>query len=393
MLKGENILCLSTQDWNDLLTRKQRFMKILAASGNRVLYVQQQMHWLGWLADLKNQFSRIYRCFTPPRQLEKNLWVLTLPLVIPGFQMYPLINRLNNRLLLPYLKHHLARLGMKSPILWSYTPHCGDFAGKLGEKLFIYECVDEFEGARGLINKKAVRELETQVLQKADFAGMTSQFLLERKKDRAKKIYLIPNGSEVEHFAKACDPATPTPLDLQGIKKPVLGFVGRVTYWIDADLLLYLAKERPDWSIVLVGPADRKLEKKLKPQANIHLLGQKPYSELPGYLKGFDLCLNPYIQGEISLGASPLKLYEYLAGGKPILSTPQPEAEKFAPLVKVASTYQEFLVSARKILEEGENPEYPEKRKALSRMNSWEARLGEITQLIEAELKAREEKK
>jgi len=383
MFKGENILCLSTQDWDDWQTRKQRFAKALARAGNRVLYVQQQMHWLGWLADWKKQFPRIYRFLAPPRQVEENLWVLTLPLTLPGFQMSPFLNRLNNRLLLPYLKNALQKLGMERPILWSYTPHCGDFAGKLGEKLFLYECVDEFEGAKGLITKEAVRKLETQVLQKADLAIMTSQFLLERKKDRAKKIFLVPNGAEVEHFAKADEPETPIPEEMQALKKPVLGFVGRVTYWIDGELLVYLAQKRPDWSLALVGPVDKNLEARLKPYANIKLLGARPYAQLPGYLKGFDLCLNPYVEGEISLGASPLKLYEYLATGKPILSTPQPEAEKFVPLVEIARSKEEFLEKAREILEEGEDPQKAEERKKISRQNSWGSRLGEVVRLIE----------
>src|SRR5688572_19009775 len=168
VITGQDFVILSTQDWTSLPTRKHRFSRWWAQDGNRVLYIEQQMHWAGWLADIRNQFSRAWRWLQGPRQVEPNVWVYTLPVVIPFFQMSGLINRINNLFLLPILRAQLKRLGFEHPVLWTYTPHSADFIDKLNEKAVIYEIVDDFVSARGLVRAEAIRKMERRVIAAAD---------------------------------------------------------------------------------------------------------------------------------------------------------------------------------------------------------------------------------
>jgi glycosyltransferase involved in cell wall biosynthesis len=339
-----DILCLSTQDWDALPTRKHRFMRWFAEGGNRVLYIEQQMHWAGWLADLRNQWSRAFKWLRGPRQVASNLWVYTLPPVIPFFQMFRWINRLNNWLLQPVLRAQLKQLGFEKRILWTYTPHSGDFVGKLGESLAVYECVDEFSAARGLVWAETIRALERELIERCNLVIVTAQTLYDSKKSEAQRIVLIHNGAEVNHFNKVADASTPVASALADLPHPVVGFLGAIQYWVDVPLLARIAREHPEWSMALVGPPGMLVDlSELERLPNVRLLGRVPYADLPGYLRAFDVCLNPYKMDGVAEGCSPIKLYEYLATGKPIVSVDMPEARRFDDLIYVAHNADEFV--------------------------------------------------
>src|SRR5262249_10205634 len=154
----------------------------------------------------------------------------------------------------------------------------------------------------------------------------------------------IPNGADLAQFRDAAFGKLKAPDDVMQIPQPRLGFVGHIHYWIDLKLIRFLAEQRPNWSLVLVGPsspmAQLNLVNWLK---NVHIWGSKPQERIPAYMQAFDCCLNPYITGSLADHCSPLKLYEYLAAGKPVVSTEMPEARKFRDEVDVASSYEEFL--------------------------------------------------
>jgi glycosyltransferase involved in cell wall biosynthesis len=157
------------------------------------------------------------------------------------------------------------------------------------------------------------------------------------------KTFCIPNAADVGAFREAAQGRLETPADIARIKGPKLGFIGHIQYWIDLKLIRFLAERRPDWSFVLVGPVSplARLDV-VKSLSNVHLLGRKPEELIPAYVQAFDCCLNPYVTGSLADHCSPLKLYEYLAAGKPIVSTEMPEARKFPEDVKIAVSYEEF---------------------------------------------------
>lgn len=350
MISGHNILCLSTHDWGGLWTRKQRFMQRLARQGNRVLYIEAQASIVS-LRIIKRDWRRIFRWLRGPRKIDDNLYVATLPLVLPFFQISILINKINNWFILRLLKYWLKKLDFKEFVLWTYAPYSDGLAKRIGEKLTIYECVDEFSDSKGLVKPDVVRTLEKHLIEKADLVIVTHENLYKSKKSLAKNIYLIPNGAEVNHFKKSSLPETPIASEMEGITKPIIGFLGAIQYWIDLDLVRHIALSRPQWSIVLIGPVGRLAKtKKIKNLGNIHLLGRIDYANLPSYIKAWDVCINPYVLDGTSQNCSPLKLYEYLAAGKPIVSVDMPEARKFDGLVGIGLDYEDFVEKIDQVL-------------------------------------------
>lgn len=343
MITGQDIVCLSTQDWNDLWTRKQRFMQRFARQGNRVLYIEAPMTWAS-LGFLRADWRRPFRWLGGPRQVEPNLYVATPPLLLPFFQMFRIINNLNIACLSPLLRRWIRTLGFHRPILWTYLPHTEGLVGRLGDRLAIYDCVDELSSAQGLVRPEVIRELEGRLIRQARLVIVTHENLYRSKGTLAQEIALVPNGAEVNHFRKASLPETRIPAEMQAMPRPIVGFVGLIQYWIDLDLLRFLALARPNWSFVLVGPRGRLAPvERIEGLPNVHLLGRKRYEDLPGYLKAFDVCLNPYVVDDTALHCSPLKLYEYLAAGKPVVSVDMPEARKFDGVVRIGRDYEDIL--------------------------------------------------
>jgi glycosyltransferase involved in cell wall biosynthesis len=358
-------------------------MKMFAREGNKVLYVEAQSSILSFNA-ITSDWGRVFRWLKGPRHVEKNLYVATLPLVLPFFQMSVVINQINNWFILKILLHWIKKLNFHNPILWTYNPYNESLVGKLGEKLSIYGCVDELSASKGLVRSQVVSYLEKRLIKKVDIVIVTHENLYKSKKALAKGIYLIPNGADIEHFSSATLPTTPIASEMKDIPKPIIGYLGTIQYWIDLELVRYLAVSRPKWSIVLIGPVGR-LAKigKIKDVPNVYLLGRKDYATLPSYLKACDICMNPYVIDGIAKNCSPLKLYEYLATGKPIVSVDMPEARRFEAIVEIADDYEDFLKKTEKIF--NSLPEDIAKKeariKAVER-DSWEARFLELNRIL-----------
>jgi len=336
-----DIVCISTQDWGDLWTRKQRFMKRFAEQGFRVLYVETQVHWVTYLLELKSRFRRLVAFLKGPRSVQENLWVITPPLILPFFQMNTLICKINSRLLSWFLRRQLRKLSFNDPVIYSYAPFSGYLMKYLNTTRKLYECVDEFAINKGLVRRKTVERQERDTISQCKAVIVTAPFLFERKRSAGSKTVLIPNAVDADHYRKTNLGRIIPAAVLSKLPKPIVGFVGAVAYWIDLELIGYLSKKLPSYSFVFVGPVSVNV-RKLSGFSNIQFLGRKPYDDLPSYLSGIDICMNPYVLDDVASGCSPLKLYEYMAAGKPIVSVRMPEAEKFADLIEIADSYEEF---------------------------------------------------
>ena len=388
MVNNQSIICISTADWEDFWTRKQRFMLKFAQQNNKVLYIEQQMHFLGYLKHFRLHGKRVYLWLLGSREIFENLFVYTLPILLPFYKKSPVINKINHLFALALIRREAKKLRLKNPILWIYPPESNVLIGKFNEKAVVYDCVDEWSAFKGMLKKRIIQEFEKRLLLNADLVIVTAQPLYESKKKVARNIYLVPNAAEPAHFAKASLEETEVPQEIAQLKKPIIGFVGSIQYWIDFDLIRYIALARPHWTIVLIGPVGRlaKVEK-LNDLPNIHLLGKKDYERLPNYLKAFDVCINPFIMDEVGENVSPLKLYEYLATGKPIVSVNMPEAEKFGELVRIGHTKEDFLSQLEEALNES-NPDLAFKRMQISHQHSWDKRFDVLNEIIEKFLDA-----
>jgi len=388
-MTGRDIVCLSTQDWNGLWTRKQRFMQMFAEAGNRVLYIETPVHLLG-LDVLPKDPLRFFRFMSGPRPIADRLFVGTLPVLLPMFQMSHRVNRANHVVIRALLRRWIDKLQFRDVLFWIYTPSSAPLI--TGNQFdAVYECVDEFRAARGFISPRVIGQMEDDLLRRVRFAIVTQENLLPHRASICPNTFCVPNAADVALFTDAAFGRMEIPEDIARIPGPRLGFIGHIQYWIDLKLIRFLAEQRPDWSFVLVGPtAPLARLDVIKRLSNVHLLGRKPEELIPAYLQAFDCCLNPYVMGPLANYCSPLKLYEYLAAGKPVVSTDMPEARKFPGDVDIASTYEEFLrFCDYRISNLPESRQAIEMRLKIATPHSWQTRFTQINYILDEVLERR----
>ena len=386
MITGKDILIISTQDWDALPTRKHHWARKLASRGNRVVYVEQQMHILGWLADIGNQYKRLWSWMNGPRIVSEGLWIFTLPIVLPFFQVFRFVNSLNNSLLVPIISWALRRIGFNINILWVYTPHAGSLVGRLGEEFVVYECVDDFTATRGLVRSSTIGALEQDLLSMVDQVIVTHAGLQKAKSGISRRLALIPNGADLRHFALAGHQDTIPLKEVSDLPKPVIGFHGWIQYWIDFDLIAYAAHKRPDWSFALIGPIEPLARvNKVRGLSNVHFLGKMPYENIPALIAGFDVCINPFVIDKLSDTVSPIKLYEYLASGKPVVSVDMPAAREFSDLISIVHTPDEFVAALEDQIIANEKATVlhdMEARQKAVKEYSWDARFQQVENVV-----------
>lgn len=389
MIKNENIICVSSADWdNPYWTNQQHVMSRLAWQ-NRVLYIESMGLRRPVLQskDVKRIGRRLKRFLRGPIKINENLYTYS-PLLLP-FYKFGFIRLLNHQIMIVTLRRLIKKLSLKNPIVWSYIPNTVNFKGKLGEKLLVYHCVDEIS-ANPLIPGKVILAMERKMLAGADLTLVTSPELYTSKKPLAKEIHYLPNVADIEHILKMQNPGLEIPADVAGLAHPILGFIGAISdYKLDFELLKTIALARPAWHIVLIGVVGEG-EKATAVSAlrlipNIHILGGRPYEKLPNYLKSFDVCLLPNRLNEYTRNMFPMKFFEYLASGRPVVSTALSSLKEFKSYFYQADSPAEFIKNIEQALQEEKSAR--EKRIALAKKYSWTNRMEEISVLLENKLK------
>lgn len=287
---------------------------------------------------------------------------------------------------------HLFRKGVK-PITWVYHPGFGDAVDRLDSRLLVYDCVDNYEAFPTYRdNPQWLMEREERLCRKADLVFCTSKALYETRKNfNPENTYLVHNVGDAEHFEKAMDPDLIVPEELARLKGPVIGFVGAVSdYKLNIEWIHYAAKARRNWNFVLIGPigmADPGTEVgDLKDLPNVHLLGHRSYEVLPAYLKGFDVAVIPYRINAYTEAVFPIKFFEFLATGKPVVISALPALEEFYSSVGVAQTCDEFVEWCEAYLEE-DGEDARQNRIALAREHSWPERVRKLRERVEERLR------
>jgi len=242
-----------------------------------------------------------------------NLTVL-VPHVPAGFSLADATSA-QRRLLTEYLRD----AGVGTPVLWFYTPAALAFADDLPAAVTVYDCMDELSAFAGA--SPELCRLETELLRRADLVFTGGMSLYEAKRGLHGNVHAFPSAVDVAHFAQARRDLA-DPVDQAGIGRPRLGFFGVVDERLDRELVAAVARLRPDWQLVLVGPVVKIDPSTLPQAANIHYLGRKTYEELPAYVAGWDAAIMPFARNEATRFISPTKTPEYLASGKPVVSTP-----------------------------------------------------------------------
>ena len=344
----------------------------LLARDNRVLWVNSIGYRTPTVskADARRALKKLLAVTDRIREVEPNIFVLS-PLAIPAYGRTS-IRAMNRHLLRYQVKRAMRSLGFTRPINWVFNPPAAVVAGTLGEDKLIYYCVDEYKEFTG-VSGQVMADFENQLLRKADLSIVTSDRLLQSRSKINPHAVLVRHGVDFSHFRRALDPETPVPADVKDLPRPIIGFFGLIADWVDVDLIAEVAKHFTAGSVVLLGKATTDVSI-LETLSNVHLLGRRPYNDLPGYCKAFDAALMPFRINELTLNANPLKVREYLAAGLPVVSTPIPEVEVLG-LCRIAEGAQATI---REIEEALRDPGPSIARSDQVRGESWEARLDEI---------------
>ena len=373
-MTGENIICFA-KDWDEDPTSNNHVMRLFARD-NRVL-------WLNSIAtrtpnlrdgrDLSKMFRKVLSFFRGPRNVSDSLWVYT-PVVLP-FPHSRIAIRLNAWILRATLSFLRRRLGIRDFQLWIFLPTAGVYAGKLGESLLVYYVTDEWSKF-GYVDEKGVAANDLALCKKADVVFCTARLLRERRQKLNPEVHLSLHGVERSHFAAALEEQTRVPGDIATLPGPILGFFGWIHEWIDLALIEFIASRHPEWTIVMIGKTSVDVSQ-LKKYPNVHFLGRKPYQDLPGYCRGFDVGLIPFVVNELTVNVNPIKLREYLSAGLPVVSTALPEVGGFDGDCYVANDYESFVLGVERALREGD-PAARHRRSALMRSEIWESKIVEL---------------
>jgi len=381
-LRGSSIICVGFADWDtENWTNQQHLMSRLARQ-NKVLFIES----LGLrkptvsARDLRRMARRLWRGLRPLS--ERNGVHILSPLVVP-YHGKRWIERLNALLLRRAVGKAVRRIGLERPILWGYVPQALALVELLQPRLVVYHCVDDI-AAHGRIDSSAFAQAEERFLARADLVIASSPPLAERLRPLADNVHLMPNVADTDLFATALDEGPVDPA-LDALARPRIVFVGAISaVKVDLELLVELAELRPRWSIVLVGPVglgDPGTDvSKLEQTPNVHLLGHRAPHELPVLLRGADAALIPYRLNRLTESIFPMKVYEYLAAGLPVVSTPlrslaQVEEISFADSAEeTAATLERLLAS--------DNEKQRRARSRSAAGHSWQARIAEIDQAL-----------
>ncbi len=369
-LHGRDILCFS-HDWSGDPLSKTHLMRLLARH-NRVLWVNSIGNRTPTVskADLGRALKKLSAAMSPIREPEPNIFVLN-PLAVPAYGSRA-VRAFNRRFLTHQVRRAMRRLRFRRPLNWVFNPAAAVIAGQLGEEAVVYYCVDEYTEFTG-VTATALAELERQLLDRADLVVVSADRLYQSKSPFNPRTHLVRHGVDFDHFRKALLPETRVPEKLARLPKPVIGFFGLVADWVDVELMAEMARRFPHGSLVVLGKVTTDVSE-LAALPNVHLLGRKPYEELPAYCKGFDVALMPFRINELTLNANPLKVREYLAAGLPVISTPIPEVEVLGQC-RIAAGVDAFQ---QEICEALADPGPSYERSDAIRHESWDAKLAEV---------------
>jgi glycosyltransferase involved in cell wall biosynthesis len=396
------IVCLSSQPWeDDMWTNKQHVMSRVAKL-HRVIYVN-----FGNQSPFK--FTRRARKLEPAwalrslwkrpvvRKLEGSLEVLDIwaPTWLNFLGRGHALRAWNDfERRVDVLGAWLREQQISDAVVWVYHPGYGAAVSRLSRRLVVYDCVDEysafpeFKGAEAWISGR-----ERDLCRIAGVVTCTAPALYETKRLLAPgRTHLVHNVGDFEHFQKASDAATQVPVDLASCSRPIVGFIGAVSdYKLNLDWLLELARAKPEWTVVVIGPtgvADPGTDvARLAAMPNVRLMGHRSYATLPSYLKGFDVAVIPYRINDYTRAVFPIKFFEFLASGKPVVISALPAVQTYWDATLVAETAEDFVTKCALAIEH-DSPPARDRRLQLARENSWPERVRKLLELVEQAIAA-----
>jgi len=358
--QSPDIIILPIINWDFRFQRPQQLASQFANLGHRVFYVQTKIRYQNNLAPLIKAIKQ--NIFSV--QLSSKDRFANVQTFISSENVNDLLNSF--RILRDHYLVNSAIIKIDSPIWRKLAIR---LKSDLGWYL-IYDCMDLHEGFSN--NNLSISYNEQLLLEESDRVFASSYYLVDKISNHKIKASLIPNGTDYDFFntAKQVIPA----IQIRGIDKPIIGYYGAIADWFDTELVGRLASDHPDWSFVLIGDTHLADLEPIIDLSNVFLLGEKPYSEIPKYLSHFDVCLIPFKNIPLTKATNPVKLYEYLSAGKPVVATRTQELTYFDEHIRLASSIKEWEIAIEQSLSENKTPDLLKKRYEFAQSNTWEKR-------------------
>ena len=355
-MKNNDFLIISTADWNSpIQTNKQYVSREIAKLGNRVLYVES----LGVRKiqikkkDFFRIFKRIINNLLIIKQKEKNIWVLS-PILFPGATNKKII--FINRVIFNFnLFIAMKFLNFKKEYLWTYNPLTSLYLNIAKFKSSIYHAVDAIEH-QPFMPKKHIEKQEIILSKKVGKIFVTSKNIINKLKKHNANITYFGNVCDYDHFSKALTTNTENiPLDIKCINKPIIGFIGSISeYKLNYKLIHNVASSLKEINFVFIGPTDDSLNhsnlNRIKKLKNVYFLGYRKYKSLPSYCAYFDVAWLPLIHNNYTKSMFPMKFFEYLAAGLPVVATDLQSIREFNKLVTITDDISKIKISIIKAL-------------------------------------------
>jgi teichuronic acid biosynthesis glycosyltransferase TuaH len=383
MIKGKDIIVVGIQAWDIEIGSNCKNIALEFAKNNRVLYVNPPMMRSTERNDKHKESIqkriRIKEGLEPDLvEIGPNLWNLypknTIDSInwIPFHSIFKILNKRNSRRFANDIQTAVSRLDFKNVILFNDSSmflgqHLKEF---LQPEVYVYYMRDYL--VKVPYWQKHGERLEPEIIKNADVLTTNSEFFSDFGLQYNPNSFMVGQGCDVSHFSDEND-TIKIPDEFKDIPKPVIGYVGSLTTLrLDIELIEHIANQRKNWSVVLVGPEDTDFKNSnLHHLSNVYFLGSKDGSELPAYVKGFDVAMNPQLTNDLTIGNYPRKIDEYLAMGKPIIATETKGMEMFKDCVYLGATKEDYISLTEKALAEN-SEELIAKRIHFAKSHTWE---------------------
>jgi len=336
--------------------------------------------------DASRLWRKVRQTFRNASRVKEGLWHCTVPQL--PWRGLPGVSTLNRWFGAWAVRRAMRRAGIRQAVLWFVVPHPAFMMDVVPHVLSVYYCIDDYAAHPG-VDPARIAACDQRLTRDADLVFVAPPALLDAKRAQNPATRFSPHGVDVALFARAQDPATSVPATAAALQDrgPVIGYFGLIAAWTDIELIGWLADQRPGWQFLLVGHAQIDVDA-LARRPNITLAGPQPYESLPGWARAFDVAIIPYRLNQQVRNANPLKLREYLATGKPVVSVETPEISRFAEVVRIAGDRDAFLAAIEASLAD-DSPAQRDQRMAAVAGMSWDHRVDETLTAVADSLRSK----
>ncbi len=395
-MKNRDIIIVGLQDWDTAIGSNCKNIALEFAKNNRVLYVNYPLDTITLIKEknnpnIKKRIDVLRRKTDSIEQVEENIWSFYPPVLINSInwitfpKLFDFFNRINNKKFATQIQSAASKLGFKDYILFNDN----DIFRSLYLKEYLQPVKSIYYIRDYLLSVpywyKHGKRLEQELIAKSDLIVANSVYLKNYSANYNPNSFYVGQGCEIDLFSPEINYQLPR--ELLKIKKPIIGYVGTlVSLRLDVDLLTYLAENLPNLNFVFVGPQDESFKKsKLQSLNNVHFLGARPVSQLPSYISHFDVCINPQLVNQVTIGNYPRKVDEYLAMGKPVVATKTEAMEVFNKHTYLANGNEEFKNQILNALTENEDSLIKE-RIEFANTHTWQNSVNQIYKSIDLEM-------